>query len=164
MKIEAAMLQDWFEIERIYREGIRTKLATFQTEDDIPAGAAWFAGKIKDLIYKAVNETGEIVGWAALTAVSSRCVYAGVAEVSVYVSSSAWGRGVGFALMSHLVAASEAAGIWTLQAGVFPENDASVKLHEKVGFKIVGLREKLGQLDGEWRDVVLMERRSPIVY
>jgi L-amino acid N-acyltransferase YncA len=164
MKIEAAAIEDWPAIELIYREGIRTNLATFQTEENIPDGEGWFAGKIEGLIFKAVDETGMMLGWAALTAVSSRCVYAGVAEVSVYVSAAARGQGVGLALMIRLVMASESAGIWTLQAGIFPENHASVILHEKVGFKTVGLREKLGQLHGVWRDVLLMERRSPIVF
>lgn len=160
MHIEAATLADWEAIEAIYREGIRTELATLNTEADIPDGETWFAGKLPGLIFKAVGEDGTVWGWAALTAVSKRRVYVGVAEVSVYVSSAAWGQGVGFALLDHLVKASEQAGIWTLQGGIFPENQASIKLHKKAGFRIVGVREKVGRLNGVWRDVVLMERRS----
>jgi phosphinothricin acetyltransferase len=160
MRIEAAALSDWKAIEAIYREGIRTELATFNTEADIPDGETWFAGKIPNLIFKAVGKDGLMLGWAALTAVSKRRVYAGVAEVSVYVAAAAKGQGVGFALLDHLVNASEQAGIWTLQAAIFPENEVSVHLHKKVGFRLVGKREKIAQLNNVWRDVVLMERRS----
>ena len=162
--IHPATLADWPEIERIYREGIRTGDATFQTEADIPDGEGWFADHMADLIFKAVDEGGSMLGWAALSPVSSRCVYAGVAEVSVYVAENARGRGVGLALMERLVAASEEAGVWTLQAGIFPENEASISLHRRVGFRVVGVREKLGRMDGVWRDVVLMERRSPVIF
>ena len=138
-------------------------MATFETEDRIPDGAAWFAGKVPDLIFKMDAENGEMLGWAALSPVSSRCVYAGVAEVSVYVAATARGWGVGLALLNHLVAASEQAGLWTLQAGIFTQNEASIRLHKKAGFRIVGVREKLGRIDGCWQDVVLMERRSPLI-
>ncbi len=111
----------------------------------------------------ARSESGEVLGWAALSGVSSRCVYAGVAEVSVYVAGAARGRGVGRKLLARLIADSEAQGIWTLQAGIFPENVASIALHERAGFRIVGRRERLGQMNGRWRDVVLMERRSTTV-
>jgi phosphinothricin acetyltransferase len=103
-----------------------------------------------------------VVGWAALSPVSDRCVYGGVAEVSVYVASGARGKGIGLALLDALVRSSEAEGIWTLQAGLFPENVASVRIHERVGFRAVGVRERLGQLAGVWRDVLLMERRSQV--
>jgi L-amino acid N-acyltransferase YncA len=106
---------------------------------------------------------GRIVGWAALSPVSSRCVYGGVAEVSVYVAEDARGRGVGRRLLGALVDASEQNGIWTLQAGIFPENQASIRLHQQVGFRIVGTRERIGRMDGRWRDTVLMERRSAVV-
>ena len=155
-----ATLADWLAIKRIYIEGILTGNATFQSDDDLPGGEKWFAGKIAGLTYKAVNEASETVGWAALSPVSSRCVYEGVAEVSVYVAEAAWGQGVGSALMDHLINASEDAGIWTLEAGIFPENKSSIRLHEKFGFRNVGVREKLGQMNGSWRDVVLLERRS----
>jgi len=160
MHIESATLADWKAIEAIYREGIRTELATLTPEADVPDGNAWFAGKIPNLIFKAVDNVGSMLGWAALTAVSKRRVYAGVAEVSVYIAPSAKRQGVGFALLTHLIKASEQAGIWTLQASIFPENEVSIYLHKKAGFRIVGNREKIGQLNGIWRDVVLMERRS----
>lgn len=165
MRIEPAKRSDWPDIKRIYIAGIRTGHATFQTVDDVPDGDAWFAGKIDGLIFKAIDEKTDddddrMLAWAALSRVSSRRVYAGVAEVSVYVDPAAWGQGVGSQLLAFLVSASEEAGIWTLQAGIFPENQSSIRLHQRAGFRIVGLREKLGQMDGRWRDVVLMERRS----
>lgn len=163
MKIVAATLADWSQIEQIYRQGIRTGHATFEAEADIPDGETWFAKKVPGLIFKAVDEVGNVLGWAALSAVSDRCVYGGVAEVSVYVATAARGQGVGRALLAHLVAASEEAGLWTLQAGIFPENVASIRLHEALGFRVVGRREKLGQMNGRWRDVMLLERRSPQV-
>ena len=161
MKILPATLTDWPEIEQIYREGIRTKLATFETEDNIPTGEAWFAGKVDNLIFKAVDDDGKMLGWVTCSAVSNRCVYAGVAEVSVYVADAAKGQGIGTALLEQLITTSEDAGIWTLQAGIFADNHASIKLHHKVGFRTLGIREKLGKLDGEWRDVAFLERRSP---
>jgi len=114
-------------------------MLAFQTEADIPDGERWFADHMAGLIFKAVDESGAMLGWVALSPTSSRCVYAGVAEVSVYVAQAARGRGVGLALMEHLIAASEEAGIWTLQAGIFPENEASIGLHKRVGFRIVGV-------------------------
>jgi len=105
----------------------------------------------------------EVVGWAALSPVSSRTVYAGVAEVSIYIARAYWGQGIGKTLLAALITESEAAGFWTLQAGIFPENIASIELHKKLGFRIVGRREKLGQMDGRWRDVLLLERRSVAV-
>lgn len=161
--IQPATLADWPDIERIYREGIRTGHATFQTEADIPAGERWFADHMAGLVFKAVDEAGTLLGWAALSPVSSRCVYAGVAEVSVYVGEAARGQGVGLALMERLITASEEAGVWTLQAGIFPENTASIELHKRVGFRVVGVREKLGCMNGVWRDVMLMERRSSVI-
>ena len=163
---------DWPEIRTIYIDGIRTGHATFQLEEDVQSvddGGAWFAGKVKDLLFKAteveaeigVGKTESMLGWAALSPVSSRCVYAGVAEVSIYLSASARGRGIGTQLLEHLITTSEAAGIWTLQAGIFPENQPSIKLHKKCGFRVVGIREKLGKMNGVWRDVMFMERRSP---
>ena len=159
-QILSATQADWEAIRRIYRDGIRTKEATFQTEADIPDGTSWFASKMEGLIFKAVNEEGKIIGWSALSPVSSRCVYRGVAEVSVYVDLAQHGRGVGTMLLAHLIEASEEQGIWTLQAGIFPSNIASVNLHKKLGFREVGLRERLGQMDGVWRDVLFLERRS----
>ena len=161
--LATAVLADWPDIERVYREGIRTKLATLNTEADVPDGAAWFRGKLPNLVFKATDDDNLFLGWAALSAVSARRVYRGVAEVSVYVAEAARGRGVGSALLAHLIQASEQAGIWTLQAGIFPENKTSILLHQRHGFRIVGIRERIAQLDGAWRDVALMERRSLVL-
>ena len=115
---------------------------------------------IRDVLVAELD--GEVAGWAALSAVSDRCCYAGVAEVSVYVAAAARGHGVGTALLSALVASSEVGGVWTLEAGILPENEASVRMHERCGFRVVGRRERLGRMDGEWRDVLLLERRSRV--
>ncbi len=151
---------DWDRVKEIYLEGIATGNATFAT--DAPTWEQWDASHRRDCRLVARNG-GEVVGWAALSPVSSRCVYEGVAEVSVYVGADARGRGVGRLLLAALVETSERAGVWTLQAGIFPENVASIELHKKVGFRLVGLREKLGCMNGQWRDVALMERRSAVV-
>jgi phosphinothricin acetyltransferase len=151
---------DWDAVIAIYREGIATGNATFETS--VPSWQAWNEHHLAVPRLVAVQE-GQVVGWAALSPVSSRPVYAGVAEVSVYVGASARGRGVGKALLQALVEGSEKAGIWTLQAGIFPENEVSLALHEACGFREVGRREHLGQMGGVWRDVVLMERRSGVV-
>jgi L-amino acid N-acyltransferase YncA len=152
--------EDWPAVRAIYLEGIATENATF--EQTAPEWEKWDAGHLRAA--RIVARSGkEVVGWAALSAVSSRCVYAGVAEVSVYVAASARGRGVGQKLMARLIADSEAEGIWTLQAGIFPENVASIALHQRAGFRVVGKRERLGQMNGRWRDVVLMERRSAVI-
>jgi L-amino acid N-acyltransferase YncA len=151
---------DWDDVARIYAEGIATGDATFET--DVPDWERWDAAHMPGHRL-AATAGGVLVGWAALSAVSERCVYAGVAEVSVYVAADARGRGVGAALLEALIASSEAGGVWTLQAGVFPENEASVRLHERAGFRVVGRRTRLGRLHGAWRDVLLMERRSPVV-
>jgi L-amino acid N-acyltransferase YncA len=155
--IAALTPADWDDVRRIYAEGIATGNATLETET--PSWEKWDRGHRADARFVA-REGERIVGWAALSPVSERCVYEGVAEVSVYVASDARGRGVGRRLLDELVRSSEGAGIWTLQAGIFPENAASIALHEKCGFRIVGAREKLGRLRGRWRDVVLLERRS----
>lgn len=157
--IEAMRAEDWPEVRAIYEAGIATKNATFETA--APDWEQWDAAHRKDCRLVA-RANGQVVGWAALTPVSGRCVYAGVAEVSVYVSEAARGQGVGKTLLNALVAASEQAGLWTLQAGILRENAASIALHEGCGFRLVGCREKIGQLDGVWRDVVLMERRSRV--
>jgi L-amino acid N-acyltransferase YncA len=151
---------DWDAVLAIYLEGIATGNATFQqTAPD------WFEWNRSHLAAcRIVARSGyEIVGWAALSSVSSRCVYAGVAEVSVYVAQSARGSGIGTQLLASLIAASEAEGIWTLQAGIFPENTASIRLHTKAGFRVVGTRERLGCMNRRWRDVILLERRSSVV-
>lgn len=136
----------------IYEEGIQTGNATFETS----AGSweQWDASHLKEP--RLVAESGDgVSGWAALSPVSGRCVYGGVAEVSVYVSEAVRGKGIGLALLKRLVDESEVHNIWTLQAGIFPENRVSILLHEKAGFRVVGVREKLGKLGGRWRDVVL---------
>jgi L-amino acid N-acyltransferase YncA len=148
---------DWKDVARIYEEGIQTGNATFETE--VPQWEEWDAGHL-EASRLVMEEDGVIVGWAALSAVSRRQVYRGVAEHSIYVADSARGRGVGTELLKALVADSEAAGFWTLQTAIFPENETSIGLHERHGFRVVGIRERLGRHHGRWRDVVLMERRS----
>ena len=158
--VEEMRRDDWGRVRAIYLEGIATGDATFET--DAPTFEAWDAAHLREC--RLVARVGEeIAGWAALSPVSSRCVYGGVAEVSVYVAASARGRGVGRALLASLVEASERNGLWTLQAGVLAENAASIRLHERCGFRVVGRRERLGKLKGAWRDVVLLERRSAVV-
>ena len=151
--------EDWPRVAAVYAEGIRTGNATFET--GVPSWEAWDAAHLALRLVTELN--GEVAGWAALSPVSDRCCYSGVAEVSVYVAAPARGRGVGRALLDELVSRSEAAGTWTLQAGVFPENEASVALHLACGFRIVGVRERLGELNGVWRDVFMLERRSEVV-
>ena len=153
--------EDWPSVRAIYVQGIATGQATFETE--APAWEEWNAAHMENCRFVA-REAGEIVGWAALSPVSGRCVYGGVAEVSVYVAESARGQGIGKKLLQELIAVSEKAGIWTLQAGIFPENVPSIELHKVCGFREVGYRERIGQMhDGVWRDVVLMERRSKVI-
>jgi L-amino acid N-acyltransferase YncA len=145
---------------RIYGEGINTGLATFETET--PTWEQWDAGHLPGARLVALR-SDQVVGWAALSAVSRRSVYRGVAEVSVYVSDAARGQGVGRRLLEALIEASEVIGIWTLQAGIFPENLASVALHKNCGFREVGLRERIGAHHGVWRNTLLLERRSKVV-
>jgi L-amino acid N-acyltransferase YncA len=147
---------DWPEVAAIYEDGIRSGNATFET--GVPAWEAWDASHSEIRLVAALD--GATAGWAALSPVSERCCYRGVAEDSVYVASWAQGRGVGRALLQALIERSEAAGNWTLQAGIFPENKASIRLHLGCGFRPVGVRERLGELHGVWRDVLLLERRS----
>ena len=150
----------WNAVHAIYAEGIATGQATFETE--VPEWAEWKRRYLSDT--RRVALRGETVaGWSALSAASQRRVYAGVAEVSVYVAADARRQGVGRLLLEDLIRLSEAKGIWMLQAGIFPENEASVRLHRSCGFGEVGLRERLGVLGGRWRDVLLMERRSVVV-
>ena len=156
--IAALAATDWDDVARIYAEGIAT-LATFETE--VPSWEQWDRAHLPGHRLVARDE-GRVVGWAALAPVSPRCVYAGVAEVSVYVAADARGRGIGTALLAALVKSSEAGGVWTLEAGILPENEASVRMHERCGFRVVGRRERLGRMRGEWRDVLLLERRSTV--
>lgn len=151
--------EHWDAVRDIYIEGIATGHATFQ--QSAPEWPEWNGGHLPGCRLVALRND-EVLGWAALSSVSGRCVYAGVAEVSVYVAQTARGMGVGCALLTRLIAESEAAGIWTLQAGIFPENVASIRLHTKAGFRIVGTRERLGSMNGRWRDVILLERRSTV--
>jgi L-amino acid N-acyltransferase YncA len=151
---------DWPEVSRIFREGIATGNATFETE--VPPWAAWDAAHLHEHRFLAERES-RVVGWIALAPVSSRCCYAGVAEVSAYVSEEARGEGVGTALLARLIESSERAGIWTLETGVFPENAVSLALLQRFGFRIVGMRERIGQMHGTWRDVVFLERRSEVI-
>jgi len=150
---------DWPAVRRIYAEGIASGDATFETEP--PSWEEFDAGKLAGLRLVAVDGEGTVFGWGAASAVSSRAVYRGVVEHSVYVAADQRGQGVGRLILEELIAAAEAAGIWTLQSGVFPENEASLRLHASYGFRVVGVRERIGCLGGVWRDVVLIERRSP---
>lgn len=151
---------DWPRVREIYEDGIASGHATFEVE--APGWDAWDRDHLPHSRL-AGEADGRILGWAALSPVSDRCVYGGVAEVSVYVAEDGRGRGVGTTLLRELVAASEREGVWTLQAGIFPENEASLRMHATCGFRVVGRREKLGVLAGEWRDVLLLERRSETV-
>jgi phosphinothricin acetyltransferase len=145
----------------IYRKGIATGHATFETEP--PTWDAFTATRLPDHRFVAVDGQGEVLGWVACSRVSDRCVYAGVVEHSVYVHPDARGRGVGRILLQALIHSTEQAGIWTVQSGVFPENTASLALHATCGFRSVGTRERVGRHHGRWRDVVAIERRSPII-
>ena len=157
MKIRNLLPSDWDSVKSIYEKGIATDNATFQTS--APSWEEWDSSHLGTCRVIA-EENGSLLGWAALTPVSSRCVYAGVAEVSVYVHPEQSGKGIGLALLEALVTLSEAEGIWTLQTDIFPENIGSLRIHEKAGFRTLGVREKIGKQNGVWRDTVLLERRS----
>lgn len=158
-QIRSLRSEDWPALRTIYLEGIATGNATFETE--APSWEKWDNSHLQNC--RLVASSGcEVLGWAALSPVSSRRVYAGVTEVSVYVASAAQGKGVGRALLTALIQSAEAAGIWTLQAGIFPENVASIHLHTSLGFREVGRREKIGKMGDRWRDVMLLERRSTV--
>lgn len=162
-KIIPLTAHHWPDVRRIYGEGIATGHATFETE--LPDWDTWNGNHRQDcrLVATATHsERSEILGWAALSPVSKRKVYAGVAEVSVYVASAARGRGVGSALLEMIIRESESNGVWTLQAGIFPENQASISLHQSCGFRKVGVRQRIGRLGAAWRDVLLLERRSAL--
>jgi L-amino acid N-acyltransferase YncA len=147
----------WSEVARIYVQGIATGNATFETE--VPSWEEWDAAHLPEHRFVAEAE-GSVLGWIALAPVSSRCCYAGVAEVSAYVAEGARGQGVGSTLLERVIESAEAAALWTLETGVFPENEASLAVLKRFGFREVGVRERLGQINGHWRDVVLLERRS----
>ncbi len=162
LEIRSMRPKNWQQVADIYATGIATGNATFETEP--PAWASWDRAHRQDLRLVALDAE-LVVGWAAAGGVSDRCCYAGVAEHSVYVRPGPGyqGRGIGRALLRSLVDAATEAGVWTLQTGIFPENQASVALHEACGFRVVGRRERLGQLNGVWRDVLLLERRSNLI-
>jgi L-amino acid N-acyltransferase YncA len=160
MEVRALRPEDWPAVRAIHQAGIATGNATFETE--APDWPAWDAAHLADHRLVARHD-GQVVGWAALAPVSDRCASAGVAEDSVYVAPDAQGRGIGRALLAAVVASAERGGIWTVQTGILPENQASVRLHQGCGFRVVGVRERLGQLHGRWRDVLLLERRSPAI-
>ena len=160
MELEPMRPEDWPAVRAIYEAGVATGNATFETT--APDWPAWDAAHLSDHRLVA-RDGGRVVGWTALALVSDRCVYAGVAENSIYVAPDAQGYGVGRALLTAVVASAERGGIWTVQTGIFPENQASVRLHQACGFRVVGVRERLGRLHGRWRDVLLLERRSPVI-
>ncbi|MRI00761.1 GNAT family N-acetyltransferase [Kriegella sp. EG-1] len=151
---------DWASVSKIYADGIATGIATF--EKVVPTYDAWNSAHLSSCRLIAEQDS-LILGWAALSPVSSRCVYGGVAEVSIYIEGNSQGKGVGKLLMHALIIASEAAGLWTIQSGIFPENIGSCKLHEKSGFRYIGKRERVGKIDGLWKDNLLYERRSTVV-
>ncbi|MGC8751000.1 N-acetyltransferase family protein [Hydrotalea sp.] len=148
---------NWEQVKSIYESGIATGMATFETK--APEWDQWNNSHLPFARLVAM-ENNKVIGWAALSPVSNRCVYSGVAEVSVYIAPEHRGKGVGKKLLQQLITDSEAHGIWTLQAGIFAENTASAKLHESVGFRLVGYREKIGQLGSMWKNTLLLERRS----
>lgn len=160
MLIKSLETRDWEALREIYLEGLATGAATFETS--APTQAEWDDGHLSFARIGAHSEDGRLVGWAALNRVSKRQAYEGVAEVSVYVAAAARGNGVGRALLQALILESERNGIWTLQASIFPENPASLRLHESLGFRTVGQRERISKLDGVWRNTLILERRSKV--
>jgi L-amino acid N-acyltransferase YncA len=159
MDIRSMLSSHWDKVKEIYEEGIATGNATFETA--APSWEDWDANHVKVPRLVAI-ENEEIVGWAALTKVSGRCIYAGVGEVSVYVSGTQRGKGIGRRLLQALISESEKNNYWTLQAGIFPENKSSIKIHEDCGFRLIGVREKIGKMNNVWRDTLLMEKRGKI--
>lgn len=165
MFVRTALPTDWPRLATIYQQGIDTGHATMETKAPSPQEMSAKYLAAPQLVAEVTTSSGEseIAGYALLSSVSGRCVYGGVAEVSLYVATDYRGKGVGKMLLEQLIAASEEAGFWMLEAGIFPENAASVAAHHRVGFRTVGLREKIGKRDGVWRDILLLERRSQII-
>ncbi|MBC3538497.1 GNAT family N-acetyltransferase [Rufibacter sediminis] len=161
ISLQPLLAKHYPQVKSIYEQGIATQNATLETS--APAWEKWNEGHLSHSRLVALAPDGNVAGWAALSPVSGRCVYGGVAEVSIYLGENYRGKGIGPRLLQELIISSEANGIWTLQAGILKENEASVALHQKCGFRVVGLRERLGQLNGQWRDTYLLERRSAIV-
>jgi len=160
LEIRPLNLADWEQVREIYVQGLETGMATFETAP--PSWEVWDAGHLQ--VGRLVAVSGQsVTGWCALSPISKRAAYAGVAEVSVYVGADFRGKGIGRKLLSQLIKASEANGIWTLQASIFPENHSSLALHESCGFRQVGRRERIAKLNGVWRDTVLIERRSQLI-
>jgi L-amino acid N-acyltransferase YncA len=151
---------DWPAVSEIYRQGLLTSNATFETE--VPECDTWIK-KFHSHLFWVAEDHGRIVGWSGLQPFSARKVYDGVAEVTIYIEGAVSGKGIGTVLLKHLISESEKAGIWTLYASIFPENVASIRLHVRQGFRENGYREKIAQLDGQWRNTILFERRSEIV-
>lgn len=158
--IDEMTAKDWEDVARIYMEGISTGIATFQPE--LPTWEEWDGGHVK-ACRLVVREAGRVLGWAALSLVSKRAVYAGVADVSIYIGKDFRGRGVGEALLTRMIEDSEKQGFWSLQSGIIRENTGSRRLHQKCGFREIGYKERVGRMPtGKWHDVVMMERRSRI--
>lgn len=153
--------EDWPEVAEIYRQGIETGSATFQNE--IPSFIEWNAAHISECRFVSIEED-KVIGWVSLSKVSSRPVYCGVAELSIYIAAQARGKGIGKQLMAHLIQKSEKSGFWLLQSGIMEDNKSSIALHENCGFRKVGYRERIGRdIKGKWRSTVLMERRSAVM-
>jgi phosphinothricin acetyltransferase len=161
VEVRSMMPDDAPRVLEIYQAGLDGGDASF--EDTAPTWGEFDAKRLPGHRHVAVDASGTVIGWIAVVPVSRRAAYAGVVEHSVYVEPSARGQGAGIALLDALVASTEAAGIWTIQSGIFPENAASLALHGRAGFRVVGVRERIGRHRGGWRDVVLLERRSPVV-
>ncbi|KJY17126.1 MULTISPECIES: GNAT family N-acetyltransferase [Streptomyces] len=161
VRIEALLPEHAEQVLGIYQSGIDEGNATFETK--APEWAAFDKTKLPGHRFVALDDDGRVLGWVAASAVSDRCAYAGVVEHSIYVHPEARGRGVARGLLDALIASTETAGIWTIQSGVFPENTASLAVHARAGFRVIGTRERIGRHHGAWRDVVLLERRSPLI-
>jgi len=160
MELRSMTPSDWPAVASIYKEGILTGIATFETT--VPSYNEWNKAHLGSCrIVSLLNHS--ICGWAALSPSSGRCVYGGVAEVSIYVRSNTRGKGIGYQLLKKLIELSEQEGLWTLQSGIFPENDASIALHQKLGFRLMGRREKIAKYNGQWKDNLVFERRSTMV-